>query len=479
MPGEIVALLGENGAGKTTLMKVVYGVTQPDGGTIAVDGAIVDIESPRRARSLGIAMVFQQFALFESLSALQNIALGLPSSALGAIKSRVLELAACYGLEIDPAQRVHDLSVGERQRIEILRALMSTPRVLILDEPTSVLTPQAADRLFDTLRELAAGGVSIIFISHKLHEVRSLATRCVVMRAGKVVAEVNPRSESEASLARLMLGAEPPVIAARESSASEMALEVRRLSVPGSDQRDRLDDVSFEVRSGEIVGIAGISGNGQQALMAALAGEWRVEPDAVRLFSQPVGRLNPAQRRVLGLRYVPEQRLGHAAVAGMTLGENVSLTDASLRSSRVLNVAKANEDAARIVQHFRVRAATTSQKIETLSGGNLQKFIVGREVLPAPRVLLLDQPTWGVDVGSAASIRNELITLRAAGCAIVIVSEELDELYQLADRLMVMSGGRLSRSKAPYELSVGELGRWMAGFWPAENHRTENAEHAT
>ena len=479
MPGEIVALLGENGAGKSTLMKVVYGVTRPDAGTIAVDGAIVDIENPRRARSLGIAMVFQQFALFESLSVLQNIALGLPPAPISATKSRVLELAARYGLEIDPAQRVHDLSVGERQRIEILRALMSAPRVLILDEPTSVLTPQAVDRLFETLRELSADGVSIIFVSHKLHEVRNLATRCVVMRAGKIVAEVDPRSQSEASLARLMLGAEPPVIAARESSAGEMALEVSRLSVPGSDQRDRLDDVSFGVRSGEIVGIAGISGNGQQALMAALAGEWRVEPDAVRLFGQPVGRLNPAQRRVLGLRYVPEQRLGHAAVAGMTLAENVSLTDASLHSSRVLNVAKANDGAARIVQHFRVRAATTAQKIETLSGGNLQKFIVGREVLPAPRVLLLDQPTWGVDVGSAASIRNELIALRAAGCAIVIVSEELDELYQLADRLMVMSGGRLSPSKAPHELSVGELGRWMAGFWPAENHRTENAEHAT
>ena len=479
MPGEIVALLGENGAGKSTLMKIVYGVTQPDGGTIAVDGAIVDINSPRRARAFGIAMVFQQFAIFESLSVLQNIALGLPPAPISVIKSRVLELAARYGLEIDPAQRVHDLSVGERQRIEILRALMSAPRVLILDEPTSVLTPQAVYRLFETLRELSAGGVSIIFISHKLHEVRDLATRCVVMRAGKVVAEVDPRSQSETSLARLMLGAEPPVIAARESSAGETALEVYRLSVPRSNQSDRLDHVSFEVRSGEIVGIAGISGNGQQVLMAALAGELIVEPNAVRLFGQPVGWLNTAQRRVLGLRYVPEQRLGHAAVAGMTLAENVSLTDASLHSSRLLNVAKARDDAARIVQHFRVRAATTAQKIETLSGGNLQKFIVGREVLPAPPVLLLDQPTWGVDVGSAASIRNELIALRAAGCAIVIVSEELDELYQLADRLMVMAGGRLSPSKAPHEISVGELGRWMAGFWPAEDLRTENAEHAT
>jgi len=479
MPGEIMALLGENGAGKSTLMKIVYGVTQPDGGTIVVDGAVVDIDSPRRARSLGIAMVFQQFALFESLSVLQNIALGLPPAPISAIKSRALELATRYGLEIDPAQRVHDLSVGERQRIEILRALLSAPRVLILDEPTSVLTPQAVDRLFGTLRELSAGGVSIIFISHKLHEVRNLATRCVVMRAGKIVAEVDPRSQSEANLARLMLGTEPPVIGAGESSAGETALEVCRLSVPGSDQRDRLDQVSFEVRMGEIVGIAGISGNGQQVLMEALAGELIVEPDAVRLFGRPVGRLNPARRRMLGLRYVPEQRLGHAAVAGMTLTDNVSLTDGSLHSSGVLNIDKARDGAAQIVRHFRVRAATTEQKIETLSGGNLQRFIVGREVLPAPRVLLLDQPTWGVDVGSAASIRNELIALRAAGCAIVIVSEELDELYQLADRLMVMAGGRLSGSRAPHELSVGELGQWMAGFWPTENHRSENAEHAT
>ena len=476
MPGEIVALLGENGAGKSTLMKVAYGVTRPDDGSIAVDGAIVDIDGPRRARSLGIAMVFQQFALFDSLSVLQNIALGLPPAPLPTIASRVVELAARYGLEIDPARRVHDLSAGERQRIEILRALMSGPRVLILDEPTSVLTVQAADRLFDTLRELSAVGVSIIFISHKLHEVRSLATRCVVMRAGKVVAEVDPRVHSEADLARLMLGAEPPLISAHHTPAGEVALEVRRLSVPGLNQRDRLDHVSLEVRSGEIVGIAGISGNGQRTLMAALAGELPVEPDAVRLFGEPVGRLNTAQRRALGVRYVPEQRLGHAAVASMTLAENVLLTDAALQSSRVVNIARAREAAAQIAQRFRVRAATTAQKVETLSGGNLQKFIVGREVSAVPRVLLLDQPTWGVDAGSAALIRNDLIALRATGCAIVIVSEELEELYQLADRLVVMAGGRLSPSRAPREINTSELSRWMAGAWPAAEPRSANAE---
>ncbi len=478
MPGEIVALLGENGAGKSTLMKVVYGVTRPDAGTIAVDGVIVDIDNPRRARALGIAMVFQQFALFESLSALENIALGLPPAPASTIESRVVALASRYGLELDLTRDVHDLSAGERQRIEILRALMSAPRLLILDEPTSVLTPPAVDRLFEMLRELARSGVSILFISHKLHEVRRLATRCLVMRAGRIVAEVDPREHSEATLARLMLGAEPPVVAAHVSPPGAIALEVRRLSVPGLDQRDRLQCASFKVRSGEIVGIAGISGNGQRVLMAALAGELPVAHDAVSLFGQPVGTLNTMQRRMLGLRYVPEQRLGHAAVAGMTLADNALLTDVSLQASRVSSRSKARDAAAQIVQRFHVRAVTTAQKIETLSGGNLQKFIVGREVAAAPRVLLLDQPTWGIDAGSAASIRNELLALRTAGCAMVLVSEDLDELYQLADRLIVMAGGRMSPSTTPREISKVELGRWMAGKWPAAEAHDATLEQA-
>ena len=472
MPGEIVALLGENGAGKSTLMKIAYGVARPDAGTIAVDGAIVDIDSPRRARALGIAMVFQQFALFDSLTVLQNIALGLPPAPMTAIRARVVQLAAHHGLDVDLARRVHDLSAGERQRIEILRALMSEPRVLILDEPTSVLTPQATARLFETLRELAGVGVSIVFISHKLHEVRSLATRCVVMRAGKVVAEVDPRTQSDADLAHLMLGIEPSTIAAHESVAAQIAFEVRHLSMSALDERDRLHDVSFDVRSGEIVGIAGISGNGQQTLMAALAGEVLVEPNAIRLFNHPIGRLGTGERRALGLRYVPEQRLGHAAVRGMTLADNALLTDAALQSSAVLNIAHARTDAAEIVRRFRVRAATVDQNIEALSGGNLQKFIFGREVLRGPRVLLLDQPTSGVDAGSAASIQNELIALRAAGCAILIVSEDIDELYELADRLIVMAGGRVSDSQTPRQINSVELGRLMAGKWNAGEHRT-------
>jgi len=476
MPGEIVALLGENGAGKSTLMKIVYGVTRPDDGTIAVNGTTVEIDSPRRARALGISMVFQEFALFDSLTVMQNIALGLPPTSTTALKARVLELARRYGLEIDWERHTSDLAVGERQRIEILRALLSRPQVLILDEPTSVLTPQAVDRLFKTLRELSATGVSVILISHKLHEVRSLATRCLVMRAGKLIAEVDPRLQSDASLAQLMLGEEPSIIATRESAAGEIALEVRNLNMLGMNSAEVLHDISFDVRSGEIVGIAGISGNGQRTLMAALAGERSAAPDAIRLFDQPVGALGTAQRRALGLRYVPEQRLGHAVVSSMTLGENALLTDLAAHAGSILNVTRSRAVAAQILERFRVRAASADQRIETLSGGNLQKFIVGREVLPEPRVLLLDQPTSGVDAGSAASIRNELIALRARGCAILIVSEDIDELYQLADRLIVIAGGRASPPRPTRELIMAELGRLMAGTQDMDETRERRAE---
>ena len=473
MPGEIVALLGENGAGKTTLMKIACGVTQPDAGTIAVEGELVQIDSPRRARSLGIAMLFQQFALFDSLSVLQNVVLGVPGSAV-TIRPRLIELATRYGLEIDLDQYVQGLSAGERQRIEIVRALLTAPRVLILDEPTSVLTPQASERLFDTLRVLSSQGVSIVFISHKLQEVRNLATRCVVMRAGKVVAEVDPRSHSEAMLARLMLGADEPPLTTRKTLPGVVALEVDRFNVRATEHQGGVHQVSFQVRSGEIVGIAGISGNGQASLMAGLAGELAVEPQTIRLFGQPVGHLNVTQRRALGLRYVPEQRLGQAAVASMTLAENALLTHDSLLTHRILDTAHAEGAAAQIVDRFDVRASAMTQKAETLSGGNLQKFIVGREILPRPRVLLLDQPTSGIDVGSTSTIHSELNALCAAGCAIVIVSEDWEELYRLADRLMVMAGGRLSPPRVPADLSVAELGRWMAGSWPAEPPGTES-----
>jgi ABC-type uncharacterized transport system ATPase subunit len=467
MPGEILAVLGENGAGKSTLMKVVYGVARPDAGTIAIDGAAVEVTSPARARALGIAMVFQHFALFDTLAVGENIALGAPEYPLATIDGRIVELSRRYGLELDPRRTVHDLSVGERQRVEILRALMSNPRILILDEPTSVLTPQAVDRLFGTLRQLAADGVSIVFISHKLDEIRRLATRCAVMRGGRLVATVDPRAETEAGLARLMLGADPPTIAAHDSAPGDVALEVAGLTVRGPERRHWLHELAFTVRRGEIVGIAGVSGNGQSALMASLAGEWTGRAEAVRLFGDAVGDLGPSARRARGLRYVPEERLGHGAGPELSLLDNVLLTGDALHRRGVLRRDEAREYAEGVIRGFDVRTAGPQARAAALSGGNLQRFIVGREMHARPRVLVVDQPTWGVDVGAAAAIRNALIALRGDGCAILVVSEEIDELYQLSDRLMVISKGRLSPAVRARDVSVDELGRWMAGLWPS------------
>ena len=467
MPGEIFALLGENGAGKSTLMKIAYGVVQPDAGSIAVDGTELDIASPAHARSLGIAMVFQHFAQFESLTVAENIALGAPAQSLADIQTRIGELARRYGMDVDPTRTVHDLSVGERQRVEILRALVAAPRILILDEPTSVLTPQAVERHFETLRRLAADGVSIVFISHKLDEIRRVASRCAVLRAGRLVAVVDPRAYSEAELARLMLGADPPAIAAHASPPGAVALDVAGLTLHDGERQSWLHDVTFSVRCGEIIGIAGVSGNGQTALMGALAGEQTTSPAVVRLFGEPVGHLGTAQRRLRGARYVPEVRVGHGAVPELSLVENGLLTGDWLRNHGVVQHARAVRFAHDVVRRFAVKARGVHAPASTLSGGNLQRFIVGRELLAEPRVLIVDQPTWGVDVGASADIRNALVELRARGCAIVVVSEEIDELYQISDCIRVIFKGRLSPPAKPRDIQVEELGRWMAGLWPA------------
>jgi ABC-type uncharacterized transport system ATPase subunit len=468
MPGEIVAVLGENGAGKSTLMKVIYGIVRPDAGELLIDGRAVKIAGPAQARALGIAMVFQHFVLFDSLTVAENVALGVEPAPLAELAGRLGELAVRYDLDVDPQQRVHDLSVGERQRVEILRALMSSPRVLILDEPTSVLKPRAIERLFVTLERLAADGVSVLFISHKLDEIRRLAHRCVVLRAGRVVATVDPRIESEASLARLMIGADPPSIAAHASSPGAVALEVRALDTTHAGERHQwLHCIDFDLHAGEIVGIAGVSGNGQAALMAALAGEWLDVRGSIRLFGTEIKQMSTAARRALGLRYVPEERLGHAVLAEMLLDENVVLTGDRLRSRGFVRYAEARRVATALIDRHSVKATGPDAPAGSLSGGNLQKFVVGRELDGEPKVLLASQPTWGVDVGATAAIRNELIALRDAGCAILVVSEDLDELYELSDRLFVMSKGRLSPPVRAHEISVQDIGRWMSGLWPS------------
>ncbi|HET7499745.1 MAG TPA: ABC transporter ATP-binding protein [Kofleriaceae bacterium] len=463
-PGEIHAVLGENGAGKSTLMKIIYGTVRPDAGQLSWNGEPMRTGSPAAARRLGIAMVFQHFALFESLSVAENIWLGrgarLPRAELAA---RLAAAQRDHGIEVPADRPVHELSVGERQRVELARALMMQPRLLILDEPTSVLPPQAVEPLFASLRRIAAGGCSILYISHKLDEVRALCERCTVLRAGRVVATVDPRTETSAGLAERMLGHAPPATTRRAMRPGAVALEARGLCLPRRSGA-ALAGVSLELRAGEILGIAGISGNGQAELLDALSGERAPDGGTIRLLGHDVTRGSTRQRRALGLCYVPEQRVGHGAVPNLSLTANVLLTRRELvtrggwlrpRAARALT--------ARLLARFDVAAEGPDAPAASLSGGNLQKLIVGREIDAAPRVLVIAQPTWGLDVAAAARIRGELVALAETGAAVLVVSEDLEELFEIASALMVMAGGKLSPRVPVGEATTAQIGAWMGG----------------
>jgi len=467
--GQIHAVLGENGAGKSTLMKIIYGAVKPDEGQIVYNGQPVHIRNPQQARALGISMVFQHFSLFDSLTVAENVWIGLDKSlTLAEVTQRIRDKAQQYGLDIDPERPVHSLSVGEMQRVEIIRALLGEPQLLILDEPTSVLTPQAVEKLFDVLRQLAAQGCSILYISHKLHEIRALCTACTVLRGGVVTGTCDPREESNASLSRLMIGAEPPALQHKPPQTGEVQLDVQGLSLPRQDPFGvDLDDIALQVRAGEVVGIAGVSGNGQRELLYALSGEDLRSPDgSIRLGGQDATRLDPARRRALGLHFVPEERLGRGAVPAMGLDHNLLLTRGeSLGPLGWIRTGVLAAQARGIIARLHVKAAGVHAAARSLSGGNLQKFIVGREIDAGPRLLIVSQPTWGVDVGAAAQIRAEILALRDAGCAVLVVSEELEELFELSDRLHVMAKGRLSPSLPMAEATTERIGAWMSGLW--------------
>ncbi|HWU01067.1 MAG TPA: ABC transporter ATP-binding protein [Terriglobales bacterium] len=484
-PGEIHALLGENGAGKSTLVKIIYGVQQPDQGEIIWQGQPVRIGNPAQARQLGIGMVFQHFSLFESLTVAENIALGINDPHLRrGLAGRIAEISEAYGLPLDPQRAVHDLSVGERQRIEIVRCLLQNPKLLIMDEPTSVLTPQEVERLFTTLRRLASEGCAILYISHKLEEIRSLCRHATIMRQGRVVAECDPRAESAEHLAELMIGSR--VASARRTAVvteeAAARLKVDHLSLR-SDEKFGIDlkDVSFTVRAGEILGIAGVAGNGQGELMAALSGEARLaNSGAIRINGTAVGQAGPAGRRRLRAAFVPEERNGHGAVGPLPLDENAFLSGYATRNlapGGLINVTRMRDFASRIIGAFDVRCRGVQSEARSLSGGNLQKFIVGREILQEPGLLIVAQPTWGVDAGAAAAIHQALLDLAAKGAAIIIISQDLDEILAVCHQIAVINLGRLSAPRPVQSITVEEIGLLMGGVHDSAGHDGMGGAH--
>jgi simple sugar transport system ATP-binding protein len=476
--GEIHALLGENGAGKSTLVKIFYGLLQPSGGHLRVMGRKVVLASPALARQFGIGMVFQHFSLFDNLSVAENVALGLPpGEPLAAVSRRLAAVSGDYGLPLDPAREVWRLSVGERQRIEIVRALMQNPKLLILDEPTSVLTPQETDGLFATLRRLRDEDRAVLYISHKLDEVKALCDTATVLRAGRKVATCDPRGETAASLARMMVGAEigqiriDPARAGLQTAAGHAGgprLAIRGLTLDPADPHGvRLEELSLDVHGGEIVGIAGVSGNGQDELFAALSGE-RTSPraDSIVINGRPAGQLSVTERRRLGAAFVPEERLGHATAPRMRLSDNVLLTGhaaGGVVKRGFIDCAAMLAMVDKITRAFDVRKAKRDPEAASLSGGNLQKFVVGREILREPGVLVVAQPTWGVDAGAAATIRQALIDLSARGTAVLVISQDLDELEDIAGRIAVLFRGRLSPALDAAAATREALGLLMGG----------------
>jgi ABC-type uncharacterized transport system ATPase subunit len=469
-PGTVHALVGENGAGKSTLMKILYGMQRPDEGTIRIDGGEVSFHSPADAINAGIGMVHQHFMLADNLTVLENVVLGNEPRAGGgldfrAARTKIRDISSNYGLDVDPDRLVDDLGVGERQRVEILKVLYRGARTLILDEPTAVLVPQEVDELFGNLRELKAEGLTILFISHKLDEVLSVADDITVIRRGTTVASVKPGEVTARQLAELMVGSALPVPELRESTVTDtVVLDVRDLTVRTEDGRAVVDDVSFTIHGGEVLGIAGVEGNGQAELVEALMGIRALTSGVISLQGKRINEMSTQRRRAAGVSYIPEDRHRQGVLLEATLWENRILGhQPRFSKGPLIDRRSAKEDTERIVEEYDVRTPSIDVFAAALSGGNQQKFIVGREMSGEPVLLIASHPTRGVDVGAQAAIWDHIRRARAEKLAVLMISADLDELIGMSDRLAVILRGRLVSYHDPKAVTPQDLGSAMTG----------------
>jgi general nucleoside transport system ATP-binding protein len=470
--GEIHALLGENGAGKSTLMKILYGLYHQDEGEILLNGRPITINSPTDSLNYGIGMIHQHFMLVDTLTVAENVALGLKSTReprmdLDVVSARIRELADKYGLQVNPNTLVSKLAVGERQRVEIVKALYRGAALLVLDEPTAVLTPQEVDDLFHIFRQMAADGHALIFISHKLNEIFALTDRVTVLRDGRVAGTVLTADTNKQALATMMVGREvsltrkmPPV------EIGEPRLVVDGVTAVNDDGHKVLDNVNLEVRAGEIVGVAGISGNGQRPLAESVAGLQRVVNGRIALDGKDVSHMSPAQRLATGLSYIPEERMHDGVIKDFSVAENFILQDhihPPFSKGIFLNFKQIAQNARNLIKAFNVKTPSRETLVKNLSGGNIQKLILARELARGPRVLIAAQPTRGVDIGATEYIHSRLIAERTKGMATMLISEDLDEVMALSDRIVVIFHGQVMGELSRAEATPEKLGLMMAG----------------
>ena len=471
-PGEIHGLLGENGAGKTTLMKILYGLAQPDAGSIEIKGRPMVLRSPRDAVEAGIGMVHQHFMLVPDMTVAENVALGFrteryPLNDLARISADVKELSQVHGLEVDPGAVVEDLSVGTRQRVEILKLLHRSAEILILDEPTSVLTPQEWNDLAVVLRSLVDEGRAAVFITHKLDEVMAVADRCTVLRDGSVVGTVDVRDTDKASLARMMVGRPVVFRATRdEVEPGEPVLEVRDLSLTGAGGKALLERITFEVRAGEVLGVAGVDGNGQAELVGVLTGMIRPTGGRIRIGGKEVDRLTPGEFRRLSGGVITEDRHKTGLALDLSLRDNLVMRDyrdPPFSSRGILDLGAIRDHCLELIRRFDVRVPGQTIRMRQMSGGNQQKSILARELFAAPDLLVASQPTRGLDVGAMEFVYSSLLERRRDGAALLLISTELDEILSLSDRIAVMAGGRFLRILAARDADAETLGLLMGG----------------